>query len=208
MTLVKICGITNLADARVAAEAGADLLGFNFYRASPRYIAPLEARRIIDELPEGVMPVGLFVNEESPERVAEIADAAGVRAVQLHGDEAPEYCRALEGRFVIKALRVREGFRPESVRDYATEAVLLDGFSLEAYGGTGKTFDWTAAREASRLVPKLFLAGGLSAANVGEAVKLVRPYAVDACSSVERAPGIKDASRLRAFISAVREVKE
>jgi phosphoribosylanthranilate isomerase len=190
----------------MAARAGADMLGFNFYRKSPRYIAPREARRIVDELSDDVTAVGLFVNEESPERVMELADTAGVEAVQLHGDESPEYCRALEGRFVIKALRVREDFKPESARDYATEAILLDGFSREAYGGTGKTFDWNAAQRASSFVPKLFLAGGLSATNVAEAVRLVRPYAVDACSSVERAPGLKDEERLRSFIKAVREV--
>ncbi|HEX8747781.1 MAG TPA: phosphoribosylanthranilate isomerase [Pyrinomonadaceae bacterium] len=204
MTLIKICGITNLADALMSVRAGADMLGFNFYRASPRYIAPNEARRIIQELSDEAMAVGLFVNEESPERVMELADAAGVRAVQLHGDEPPEYCCALEGRFVIKALRVREDFKPESAGHYATEAILLDGFSREAYGGTGKTFDWTAAQRASGFVQKLFLAGGLSAANVAEAVRLVRPYAVDACSSVERAPGIKDEERLRSFVAAVR----
>lgn len=183
------------------------MLGFNFYPASPRYIAPLEARRIIKQLPRGVTAVGLFVNEATPERVAELADTACVEAIQLHGDESPEYCRALEGRFVIKALRVREGFSPERVARYATGAVLLDGFSQEAYGGTGKTFDWTVAREASRFAPKIFLAGGLSAANVGGAVESVRPYAVDACSSVERAPGLKDEARLRSFVAAVRSAR-
>jgi phosphoribosylanthranilate isomerase len=122
----------------------------------------------------------------------------------LHGDESPEYCRALEGRFVIKALRVREDFRPESAGHYATEAILLDGFSPKAYGGTGRTFDWTLAQRASSFVPKLILAGGLSATNVAEAVRLVRPYAVDACGSVEREPGLKDEARLRSFVAAVR----
>ncbi len=204
MALVKICGITNLDDALAAVEAGADMLGFNFYSPSPRYIAPRRARRIIEQLPDEVTAVGLFVTEESPLRVMELADLAGVAAIQLHGDERPEYCHALEGRFVIKALRVRHDFRPESVTCYATEALLLDGFSESAYGGTGKTFDWAVARATGSFVPKLFVAGGLTPANVAEAVKQIRPYAVDACSSLESRPGIKDEARMRSFISAVR----
>ena len=206
MTLVKICGITNLTDALTCAHAGADMLGFNFYRKSPRYIAPEEARSIIEQLPEGIINVGVFVNEESPERVAEVANLAGVSTVQLHGDEPPAYCRALPIQFVIKALRVAPDFVPEDAARYETDAILLDRFTAELYGGTGETFDWSKARAARALVPKLFLAGGLNPQNVAEAVRFVRPYAVDACSSLERAPGLKDETRVRAFIVAAKSI--
>ncbi len=204
---VKICGITNLVDARCALEAGADALGFNFYRRSVRFIEPLEARRIIEQLPKTVLSVGVFVDEETPEAVERIADAAGVRAVQLHGEESVQYCRALKQRVVskgwtvIKALRVGDGFRPESVAEYeAADAILLDAFAGEARGGTGRVFDWSMARRVGELVPKLFLAGGLSPENISEAIRVVQPHAVDACSRLEFAPGRKDAERVREFI--------
>ncbi len=202
---VKICGITNLEDARAAIEAGADWLGFNFYPRSSRFIAPADAQRIIEALPETVQTVGVFVNEDSPEKVARIADEAGVAVVQLHGDESPAYCRALRGeRFVIKALRVGAGFVPESATVYEADAILLDAYDAHARGGTGRTVDWQLARRIRALVPKLFLAGGLSPANVAEAIAVVEPFAVDACSALERAPGCKDASLMRDFVDASR----
>ena len=204
MTLVKICGVTNLEDALLCVEAGAGMLGFNFYPRSPRYVAPEAARRITDGLPASVVSVGVFVNEESPRRVEEVASIAGVAAVQLHGDESASYCRALGDRFVIKALRVSADFVPESAASYETQAVLLDAYSKDLYGGTGDVFDWSAARRVRALVPQLFLAGGLGPHNVAEAVRAVAPHAVDACSLLERAPGLKDAGRVRAFVAAVR----
>lgn len=203
--LVKICGITNLKDAQMCIGAGADMLGFNFYPGSPRYIAPEEARRVIQELPSEVMSVGIFVNEASPEKVAGIADVAGVAAVQLHGDETPFYCQALRDRFVIKALRVQPGIMPEQISEYETEAILLDTFSSRARGGTGERFDWSAAQQAGQFVSKLFLAGGLTRENVTEAVGIVRPYAVDVCSSVESVPGQKDERRVAEFIAAAKK---
>lgn len=204
MVLIKICGITNEEDARAAVRAGADSLGFNFYRRSPRFIEPEAARRIIEGLPQGVLTVGVFVNAGAPETVAGMADEAGVGAIQLHGDETPEYCRRLKGRYVIKALRAREGFAPEDAARFETEAILLDAFSREARGGTGEVVDWRLASAVRKLVPRLFLAGGLSVLNVAEAIESVHPYAVDACSRLERAPGLKDAARLRAFVAAAR----
>jgi phosphoribosylanthranilate isomerase len=204
MVFVKICGITNLEDALAAAHAGADALGFNFYRRSPRYLDPMQARSIIEQLPDEIMSVGVFVNESEPEQVARIADAAGLRAVQLHGDESPQYCRELRGRFVIKALRVGDEFDAQSVKEYEIGAIMLDAFAREARGGTGRVFDWKIARQVSQLVPQLFLAGGLTPANVAEAIKAAEPYAVDACSSLESEPGIKDEARVRAFVAAAR----
>ncbi|MDQ3820115.1 MAG: phosphoribosylanthranilate isomerase, partial [Acidobacteriota bacterium] len=162
MALVKICGITNLEDALAAVRAGADALGFNFYERSPRYINPLDAGRIVAQLPDSVMTVGVFVNEGEPEHVRRLADEVGLKAVQLHGDETPEYCRALKGRFVIKALRVRPGFVPQSVKEFEADAILLDAFAGDTRGGTGRLIDWNVAKEVGGLVPKLFLAGGLS----------------------------------------------
>ncbi len=206
MVRVKICGITSLEDALASVEAGAHALGFNFYRDSPRYIEPSAARRIIDKLPASVLTVGVFVNERS-EEVMRFASVAGVQAVQLHGDESPAYCRELQGVFVIKALRVSSGFKPEQAARYETGAILLDGFTTRAYGGAGKTFDWSVAARIRPLVAKLFLAGGLNVNNVAEAIACVAPYAVDVCSALEITPGQKDHARVRAFIDATQKAR-
>jgi phosphoribosylanthranilate isomerase len=207
MTLVKICGITNLEDALAAVEAGADLLGFNFYAKSPRHVSPQEARLIAEELPEGVARVGVFVNESEPRAVARAVEESGVGAAQLHGDETPEFCARLEGIPVIKALRVGRGFGVERALLYQTDAVLLDAYDKDAFGGTGRTFDWSLARRTREAVPKLFLAGGLTPANVAEAVRAVGPYAVDVCSGVETSPGRKSLRLMRNFVEAVREAE-
>ena len=204
MVLVKTCGITSLRDALACVRAGADMLGFNFYPESPRYISPRDARSIIERLPPSVVSVGVFVNEGHPRRVIELADLAGVTALQLHGDEPPAYCHALAGRYVIKAVHVTDDFSPEQAARYAVKAVLLDSSRAGIYGGTGETFNWEAARAARPVVPKLFLAGGLGPENVAAAAALVRPYAVDACSSLERVPGRKDERRVKAFVVAAR----
>ena len=205
MVRVKICGITNLEDARASIDAGAYALGFNFYPPSPRYIEPSAARRIIDQLPASILCVGVFVNLPDAEQVKRVASDAGVQAVQLHGDESPEYCQNLKDIFVIKALRVNSEFEPERAARYETEAILLDGFSPVAFGGVGQRFDWSVAMRTRELVGKLFLAGGLNADNVAAAIKLVQPYAVDACSGLESIPGRKDMVKVRAFIAAALE---
>jgi phosphoribosylanthranilate isomerase len=205
MTLIKICGITNLDDAHAAVAAGADALGFNFYSLSPRYITPENAREIIDTLPASILTVGVFVNEPSPDAVRAIADRAAVKAVQLHGDEPPDYCRALSS--VIKNFSVSTSFDIAEIYSYDVDAVMLDTKDKHVRGGTGRVFDWSIAQQVRQLVPKLYLAGGLSPENVGEAVAFVQPYAVDACSSLEDKPGIKNHERMRVFVSAVRSVK-
>ncbi|MCM3903603.1 MAG: phosphoribosylanthranilate isomerase [Pyrinomonadaceae bacterium] len=204
MAFVKICGITNLEDALVSVAAGADALGFNFYRPSPRYIEPLAAREIIDRLPGSVLTVGVFVNEATPEDVEQIASDAGVAAVQLHGDETPDYCRALKGRYVIKVLAARSDFVPQRALDYEVQAIMLDTFDPQMRGGTGRIMDWSLARETRRLVPRLFLAGGLAAENVHYAIAAVDPYGVDACSKLEITPGKKVPERVEAFVNAAR----
>ena len=204
MVRIKICGITNLEDALACADAGADLLGFNFYSGSPRYIKPEAAREIVAQLPAAILSVGVFVNAGEPEDVARVADVAGVAAVQLHGDESATFCRELTGRFVIKALRVTGDFKPESAAEYETDAVLLDGFDQGLRGGTGRTFDWSVAQRTREVVARIFLAGGLGPENVAAAVASVQPYGVDACSSLESSPGHKNIARVRAFIKAIR----
>jgi phosphoribosylanthranilate isomerase len=207
LTVVKICGITNLEDALGAVAAGADALGFNFYPASPRYIAPAAARAIIAHLPPKTLTVGVFVNEPR-ERLLETVSATGIAAVQLHGDESPAYCETLGETFVIKALRVGADFDVAETQRYAVGAVLLDAADRKVRGGTGKVIDWSVARAAREQVAKLFLAGGLSHENVREALIAVNPYAVDACSGLELTPGRKDSERVRWFVAAVRTFDE
>lgn len=203
-TKVKICGITRVEDARLAVELGAAALGFNFYRPSPRYIEPGAARRIIAQLPPLVMAVGVFADETEGEHVAAVAREAGVSAVQLHGPKFPALDGALENYRVIRGIAVRQGLDPADWSRLAASAFLLDAFDPELLGGTGKTFDWSLAREAKRYGP-IILAGGLTPENVGRAVREVRPYAVDVASGVESAPGKKDPAKLRAFFAAVEE---
>ncbi len=207
MTLVKICGITNLEDALEAMDAGADMLGFNFFPPSPRYLAPIDAKEIIDELPADVMTIGVFVNESTPEDVVDKAKQAGVTGVQLHGDESPNFCSSLKNQFVVKTLGVGNEFDPATALAYDVDAIMLDAKDEELRGGTGQVINWTVAREVQRLGPKVFLAGGLGPANVVEAIRCVRPYAVDACSSLEQRPGKKDINRVRQFIELVHAVK-
>jgi phosphoribosylanthranilate isomerase len=207
MALVKICGITNAEDALAAVEAGADLLGFNFYARSPRHVSPRDARLVAEELPDGVARVGVFVNEGEPKAVLRAASESGVGAAQLHGDETPEFCARLGGISVIKALRVGRGFSVERALLYKTDALLLDAHVEGAWGGTGQTFDWAVARPVREAVPKLFLAGGLTPENVAGAVRAVRPFAVDVCSGVETSPGRKSFRLMRRFVEAVREAE-
>src|SRR5262245_27445070 len=192
---LKVCGLTSLEDARAAINCGAEYLGFNFYPKSPRYIAPATARAIIERLPDDVFSVGVFVNEPRPEDVAEILRASGARMAQLHGDESPAYCSGVGVERVIKALRVGDDFDARRVLDYPASAVLLDAFDAKLYGGTGRTANWAAAREAARLT-NVFLAGGLSPENIVDAIRVVEPFAVDVNSGVESAPGRKDANKL------------
>lgn len=207
MTKVKICGITNLEDALLSAKFGADALGFNFYEKSPRYIAPEKAREIIKELPAYVLKVGVFVNE-SLNKIIEIAATAKLDAIQLHGEEAPEFVRELKAKMnleIIKAFRVSPEFKPENVLQYEVDAVLLDAYSQHEHGGTGETFDWEIAKKVREIFPKMYLAGGLSVENVEEAIKNVSPFAVDACSCLESSKGKKDLKKVKAFVNSARK---
>lgn len=204
---VKICGITNVEDAEVAVRAGADALGFVMYRKSPRFVEPAVARTIVAGLPPFVLPVGVFVNEEA-ERVRGLIDECGFALAQLHGDESALYCQNL-GRPSLKAVRLKDRGAFLALAEFHGRAnvrgVLIDAFSDQAYGGTGKTIDWALAQEAARSMP-IILAGGLTPANVAEAISQVRPYGVDVSSGVEQNPGKKDPDKVKAFIQAARLV--
>ena len=204
MTLVKICGITNLEDALAAVEAGADMLGFNFYPRSPRYIEPEAARLIIVQLPKAVVSVGVFVNQPLAE-AERIAGETGIQILQLHGDESPEYCAALKANGqVMKVFNSGENFNARFIGDYQVDLVMLDAAAGGVRGGTGQLSDWLQASEVRELFPQMFLAGGLSPENVSVAIEAVNPFGVDACSSLERTPGKKDHARVDAFVAAVR----
>ena len=197
MVKVKICGITNLDDALLAVDAGADALGFVFYEKSVRCINALAAAAIIAKLPPFIQTVGLFVNEDI-EKLNWTADYCGLDVVQLHGDETPEDCLDVNRR-VIKAFRMQNNVSIEPLGRYQVSGFLLDAWSPDAYGGTGRTFNWELAGAARQYGP-IILAGGLSPDNVCEALQVVQPYAVDVSSGVESAPGKKDPMLVKDFI--------
>lgn len=206
MTKVKVCGITNLADAEKALEFGADALGFNFYPPSPRCIAPEEARAVLQRLPEGSCNIAVFVNEPE-EKVREIiahGELANGRqaysALQFHGEESQEYCRGWSMK-VIKAFRVREKKSLGDMDQFPADFYLLDSWS-SGYGGSGAAFSWEWLEGLK--TEKLILSGGLSIENVAEAIRRIHPYGVDVCTGVETRPGIKDHAKLKEFILAAK----
>jgi phosphoribosylanthranilate isomerase len=202
MIKIKICGITNLEDALLAAALGADALGFIFYPKSPRKLVPEVAREIIAQLPPFVASVGVFVDEAAAV-VQDLAAKVGLDWVQLHGQESPEYCRNL-GRRVIKGFRIQDENSLRELAPYrdAVQAFLLDTYKKGQVGGTGEVFDWHLAREAKKF-GRIILAGGLTPENVSRAIAIAEPAAVDAASGTEAAPGQKDPVKLRAFFQAV-----
>jgi phosphoribosylanthranilate isomerase len=199
---VKICGVTRLEDALLAVRLGADALGFNFWPRSKRYLAPAAAREIVRRLPPLVTAVGVFV-DPSRDEVLRAVEASGVQVAQLHGDEPPALCAALPLP-VLKAIRVRDAASLEAMGPYDGVAGILLDTATPGYGGSGATFDWALAAPAAAARP-LVLAGGLGPGNVAEAVRIVRPFAVDVASGVESAPGIKDEQLMRRFIEAAKE---
>ena len=202
MVKVKVCGITRVDDALLASDLGASAIGFVFWPRSPRYLDPAGARAIAARLPGDVAPVGVFV-DPSAEEVRQVAEQVGLAAIQLHGDESPAFCRELPYR-VIKAVGVvgAAATRAAAGAVPAEATVLLDARDTERRGGTGRTVDWEIAAEIAA-ARRVFLAGGLGAANARAAIRTVRPYGVDVSSGVESAPGRKDPARLRAFFDEV-----
>lgn len=199
---VKICGITSVADGLAAAEAGADMIGLMFYDQSPRHITLPQAVEISRALSPYVLRVGVFVNPEA-DQVMRAINECGLNLLQFHGDEPSEFCTQF-GVMSVKALRVRDADSLAALENFNTDAFLLDAHSKSGLGGTGEKFNWDLAIEAQKFNKPIFLAGGLTPENVAEAVKQVRPFAVDVSSGVESAPGKKDAAKVRAFIAAAR----
>jgi len=203
MVRVKICGITKWEDAKLAAELGAHAIGLNFYEQSPRCVTPFAATEILRRLPLFVVPVGVFVNWEEAAVVA-LAKALKLAAAQLHGDEPARVVERVAAYMpVIKALRLGQGAdAPDFAKFRAASAFLLDAAVSGQYGGTGSTGNWHAARTAAQS-QRILLAGGLTPENVGEAIRIVRPYAVDVASGVEARPGKKDPAKMKAFFEEV-----
>lgn len=198
---VKICGMTNLKDVKVAVDGGVDAVGFIFYKKSPRSVTMQAVREIVLELPPFVDSVGVFVNETA-EQINKIADHCKLDRVQLHGDESPAFCKKIRRR-VIKVIRVKDIQSLKKLSDYPVSSFLLDTFSEDQYGGTGKVFDWNLAYSAKKYGP-IILAGGLTPNNVRQAIQRIQPYGVDVCSGVESQPGIKDHKKMQAFLKNVK----
>lgn len=200
---VKICGLTRADDALAAVAAGADALGFMFFAGSPRCVRHEQAATIISALPPFVARVGVFVNPSEAE-VRFAIEACGIDTLQFHGEESPEFCRRF-GLPVLKAFRVQDESSLKPLAQFTTETWLLDSFVPGQHGGTGAAFNWELAAEAVRRGGRVILAGGLTPENAAEAVRRVRPYALDVSSGVESAPGRKDAAKVRAFIAATKQ---
>ncbi|MBN2590517.1 MAG: phosphoribosylanthranilate isomerase [Sedimentisphaerales bacterium] len=204
ITKVKICGITNYDDAVAAMDMGADLLGFNFYKKSPRYISPEKVAEIVDQLPSFIDLVGVFVN--SPiEEIHETIQTCSLNWVQLHGDEDLEFCNSLRSHDVktMKAIRVKNQSDIESTKDFFTDAILLDAFDPDKYGGTGVTFDWNIIGHIGK---RVFLAGGINPDNAEAALKL-GVYGIDVCSGIETSPGIKDHNKMKQLFDNIRYLR-
>ena len=200
---IKICGVTNAKDARACTELGASMVGFNFYPRSPRYIEPKAVRQIVDALAPGIRAVGIFVDARARE-IRKAAELAGVRCVQLHGDTPPKTCSELTREFrVIRVFSTDARFQPENAAWFPDCGVLVDAYHPDLRGGTGQTCDWLAARATLPFTRFLILSGGLNVQNVARAITAVMPHAVDVCSGVESATGVKDHRALEDFISAV-----
>jgi len=201
---VKICGITNAEDALAAVDMGADLLGFNFYPKSKRYITIDKAAAIINKLPTFVDTVGLFVNATA-EEVREVVGKGMLNWIQLHGDETPAFCDSFSdvGVKIIKAIRVKSKKDIESVQNFFVDVILLDAFDAKEYGGTGKVFDW---KLVSNIEQRIFLAGGITPENAVEAIE-VGVYGIDICSGVESTPGKKDHEKMRKLFENIEHVR-
>ncbi len=204
ITKVKICGITNYEDAVAAMDMGADLLGFNFYPESPRYVTPEQATDIINQLPGFMDTAGVFVNA-SIENIRETNSICPLDWVQLHGDEDPEFCRLLLSHNVktMKAIRVKNQSDIERADSFFTDAVLLDAFDPDKYGGTGLTFDWNVIGHIGK---RVFLAGGINPDNAAAAVKL-GVYGIDVCSGIEAEPGKKDHNKMKELFENIQHLR-
>ena len=205
MTKIKICGITNKVDAIDAANLKIEMMGFIFYKKSERYVEPLTAADIINELPPEIWKVGVFVDEPK-DSILKIAEDAMLDTLQFHGDEKPDYCASFkEGFKVIKAFKLKDKSDLKKINDYDVDYYLFDTYKTDSIGGTGETFDWKMIKDYEFLKP-VILSGGLMPKNVSRAIREVSPYGVDVSTGVEKAPGRKDAGLMAKFVDEVRRV--
>jgi Phosphoribosylanthranilate isomerase len=206
VTRIKICGITNKVDAINVSKLGVDMMGFIFYEKSKRFVKPIVAKDIINELPDQIEKVGVFVDEKEA-NIRSIAEEVGINTIQLHGSETPEFCSAIRRDYkVIKAFRIKGGEDLRKVNDYDVDYYLMDTFKTDSVGGTGEVFDWKLLKDFEFLRP-VILSGGLNPINVGRAMKEVVPYGVDVATGVEKSPGKKDAALLKKFVEEVRKTE-
>jgi len=201
---IKICGITNLADALAASDAKADMIGFMFYEGSKRHITVEAAEGISRQIRPDILRVGVFVNP-TEELVKTAIQRCGLGLLQFHGQEPPKFCRRF-GVMSMKAFRIKDASSLKSIPEYDTDAYLLDSYVSGQVGGTGEKFNWEIAAEAAKFGRPIFLAGGLTPQNVVQAIQSATPFAVDVSSGVESAPGKKDSKKIREFINAARSV--
>ena len=204
MVKVKICGITNLEDALASLFGGADAVGFIFYKKSSRYISPLKASNISRILSKKICRVGVFVDEDI-KTVKKIARLCDLDMLQFHGQESNAYCRKFKGYKIIKAFAVKDGLDLAKISAYKGCSCLFDTYSKNCFGGTGKKFNWNLLRNLDKIKRPVFLSGGLTAGNVGKAVKLLKPDWVDVSSALELSPGKKDHKKIKKFIQASRK---
>jgi phosphoribosylanthranilate isomerase len=201
---VKICGITNLADAQSAVTAGCDALGFVFYKKSPRYVAPETARVIIREVPRGIMTIGVFVN--APEKtIKTVARQCRLDILQFHGDESAAFCEKFKNYKIIKAFRITHKLALKKIMHYRVFAYLFDTFVPARRGGTGKRFDWKLLTSLSTIDKTIFLSGGLNPENVQRAIHTAHPAWVDVSSGVESSPGKKNAAQIKRFVARAKK---
>ncbi|OGH97486.1 MAG: hypothetical protein A2104_07810 [Candidatus Melainabacteria bacterium GWF2_32_7] len=210
MVKIKICGITTLEDASLAAQLGAWAVGFIFYKKSPRYIEPDKAKLIIKELPDNIEKIGVFVDLPLDE-IQDIALKTGITQIQLHGNESKDFCTEVVNKInlpVIKAIRVKDFVDLSSIPDYknVVSAVLLDSYSKALFGGTGESFNWGIAKEAKTYNIPIILAGGINPDNIVSAYAEVQPYALDISSGIEEYKGIKDHNKLKELFSAINHI--
>ena len=201
---IKICGITNYEDANAAADMGADILGFNFYKESPRYVAPEKAAKIISKLSAFTDIAGVFVNSSFDE-INEIINKTQINWVQFHGDEKPQFCQAFMSVNIktMKAIRVKNQSDVARASDYSTDAILLDAYDPAKYGGTGISFNWNVVGNISQ---RIFLAGGINPENAAKAVEL-GVYGIDVCSGIESAPGKKDHKKMQKLFDNIQHLR-
>ena len=198
---VKICGITSKEDALKAVHFGAWALGFIFYKKSKRYVSPSRVKKIIEDLPPFITPVGVFVDTREG-AVKDICEFTQIRTIQLHGEEDPRYCARFKGYKIIKAFRLKKGSALKDISSYKVDAYLFDTHDDDVQGGTGKSFDWEVLKDKKFDHP-IILSGGLNASNVKEAIQIVQPFAVDVSSGVEKSPGVKDSHLLSTFFDVL-----